>query len=80
MLDLKYELKKCKECSCSRCNLNGTSGCYVEMAIKEIERYEQAFDALENHKSSKDTIDDSWMHVDGDDPDSVKAAYYNRNF
>jgi len=80
MNDLKYELKKCKECSCSRCNLNGTSGCYVEVAIKELERYEQAFDALENHKSSKDTIDDSWMYVDGDDPDSVKAAYYGRNF
>lgn len=46
MLDLKYELKKCKECSCSRCNLNGTSGCYIEVAIKEIERYEQAFDAM----------------------------------
>ena len=46
MLDLKYELKKCKECSCSRCNLNGTSGCYVEVAIKEIERYEQAFDSM----------------------------------
>ena len=53
MLDLKYELKKCKECSCSRCNLNGTSGCYVEIAIKEIERYEQAFDALEKHKNDE---------------------------
>ena len=50
MLDLKYELKKCKECSCSRCNLNGTSGCYIEVAIKEINRYEQAFDALEKDK------------------------------
>jgi hypothetical protein len=46
MLDLEYELKKCKECSCSRCNLNGTNGCYVEVAIKELERYEQAMDAM----------------------------------
>ena len=46
MLDLKYELKKCKECSCSRCNLNGTSGCYIEVAIKELDRYEQAFDSM----------------------------------
>jgi hypothetical protein len=50
MLDLKYELKKCKECSCSRCHLNGTSGCYIEIAIKEIERSEQAFDAIERDK------------------------------
>lgn len=46
MLDLEYELKKCKECSCSRCNLNGTPDCYIEVAIKEINRYEQAFDAM----------------------------------
>ena len=53
MLDLKYELKKCKECSCSRCSLNGTSGCYVEVAIKELESYEQAFDALVKHKNDE---------------------------
>ena len=46
MFDLKYELKKCKECSCSRCNLNGTNGCYIEVAIKELDRYEQAFDSM----------------------------------
>lgn len=46
MLDLTYELKKCKECSCSRCNLNGTSECYIEIAIKELNRYEQAMDSL----------------------------------
>lgn len=46
MLDLKYELKKCKECSCSRCNLNGTPECYIEVAIKELDRYEQAFDSM----------------------------------
>lgn len=50
MLDLKYELKKCKECSCSRCNLNGTSGCYIEVAIKELDRYEQAFDSMKEKK------------------------------
>ena len=46
MLDLKYELKKCKECSCSRCSLNGTNECFIEVAIKELERYEQAFDSM----------------------------------
>lgn len=49
MFDLKYELKKCKECSCSRCHLNGTSGCYIEIAIKELERSEQAFDSMNTH-------------------------------
>jgi hypothetical protein len=49
MLDLKYELKKCKECSCSRCNLNGTPECYIEVAIKEIDRYEQAFDSMKTN-------------------------------
>lgn len=39
MLDLTYELKKCKECSCSRCHLNGTKDCYIEVAIREINRY-----------------------------------------
>lgn len=46
MDNLEYELRKCKECSCSRCNLNGTSGCYIDIAIKEISRYEQAFDSM----------------------------------
>ena len=46
--DLTYELKKCKECSCSRCSLNGTPGCYIEIAIKEINRYEQAMDSIGN--------------------------------
>ena len=46
MDDLKYELRKCTECSCSRCVLNGTRECYIEVAIKELDRYEQAFDAM----------------------------------
>lgn len=46
MLNLAYELRKCTECSCSRCVLAGTPGCYVEVAIKELERYEQAMDSL----------------------------------
>jgi hypothetical protein len=46
MTDLAYELRKCTECSCSRCVLAGTSGCYVEVAIKELRRYEQAMDSL----------------------------------
>lgn len=50
MQNLEYELRKCKECSCSRCNLNGTNGCYIEVAIKEINRYEQAFDSMKTHK------------------------------
>lgn len=52
-MDLEYELKKCKECSCSRCNLNGTSGCYIEIAIKELHRYEQAFDSMKEHYQNK---------------------------
>lgn len=44
--DLAYELRKCKECSCSRCNLRGTRACYVELAIRELGRYEQAMDSL----------------------------------
>ena len=44
--DLAYELRKCKECSCSRCNLCGTPGCFIEIAIKELGHYEQAMDAL----------------------------------
>ena len=54
MDDLKYELKKCKECSCSRCNLNGTNGCYIDVAIKELERYEQAMDSIRIHRDSND--------------------------
>ena len=46
MNNLEYELRKCKECSCSRCNLNGTGGCYIDIAIKELNRYEQAFDSM----------------------------------
>ena len=53
MFDLAYELKKCKECSCSRCSLNGTTGCYIEIAIKELDRYEQAFDSMEKHKNDE---------------------------
>jgi hypothetical protein len=55
VIDLKYELKKCKECSCSRCNLNGTSECYVEVAIKELGRYEQAMDSVTMHNKEGNT-------------------------
>ena len=48
--DLTYELKKCKECSCSRWSLNGTTGCYVEIAVKELNRYEQAMDSIGKFK------------------------------
>ena len=50
MIDLKYELKKCKECSCSRCHLNGTDGCYIDIAIKELSRYEQAMESMKTHR------------------------------
>ena len=50
MDNLEYELRKCKECSCSRCNLNGTTGCYIDIAIKEINRYYQALDAIEAYR------------------------------
>lgn len=44
--NLAYELRKCTECSCSRCNLCGTPNCYVEIAIKELDRYDQAIGAM----------------------------------
>ena len=53
MLDLEYELRKCTECSCSRCNLHGTKECYINIAIREINRYEHAFDALEKYKNEE---------------------------
>ena len=55
--DLTYELKKCKECSCSRCSLNGTPGCYIEIAIKEINRYEQAMDSIGKFKEEHNYVD-----------------------
>ena len=48
--DLAYELKKCKECSCSRCQLNSTRGCYIEVAIRKLNHYEQAMDSIEKEK------------------------------
>ena len=50
MDDLKYELRKCTECSCSRCMLNGTKECYIEVKIKALERYEQDLDSIEEYK------------------------------
>lgn len=44
--NLAYELRKCTECSCSRCNRCGSPSCYIEVAIKELSRYEQAMDSL----------------------------------
>ena len=52
MNDLAYELRKCLECSCSRCIYHGTRECYVEIAIKELNRYEQAFDVFEKEKEN----------------------------
>ena len=52
MLDLTYELKKCKECSCSRCHLNGTKDCYIEVAIREINRYDQAMDTINEYNAA----------------------------
>ena len=51
-MDLIYELKKCKECSCSRCNLNGTTSCYIEIAVKELGRYEQAIDSIGEYNTA----------------------------
>ena len=45
-IDFASELRKCKEYSCSRCVYNGTNACYVEQAIKELGRYEQAMDSI----------------------------------
>lgn len=54
MFDLAYELRKCTECSCSRCSLNGTKECYVEVAIRELNRYEHAFAVIEKEKNNAD--------------------------
>lgn len=55
--DLTYELKKCKECSCSRCSLNGTPGCYIEIAVRELNRYEQAMDSIGKFKDEHNYAD-----------------------
>lgn len=57
MFDLAYELRKCTECSCSRCVLNGTKDCYVEVAIKELSRYEQAMDQIEKYGHNHNYMD-----------------------
>lgn len=54
MFDLKYELRKCTECSCSRCNLCGTKHCYIEVAIRELDRYEQAIDVMVKENKNAD--------------------------
>jgi hypothetical protein len=57
MFDITYELRKCKECSCSRCLLNGTEGCYIEIAVKELGRYEQAMDSIGMYKEEHNYAD-----------------------
>lgn len=57
MFDITYELRKCKECSCSRCLLNGTPGCYIELAIKELGRYDQAMDSIRTYKEWQGSAD-----------------------
>lgn len=57
MTELTYELRKCKESSCSRCYLNGTTGCYVDIAIRELNRYEQAMDSIEKFKEENKYAD-----------------------
>lgn len=52
--ELAYELKKCRECSCSRCVHNGTQACYIEIAVKELGRFEQAMDAFEKFKEENE--------------------------
>lgn len=56
-MDLTYELRKCKECSCSRCFLNGTKDCYIEIAIKELNRYDQAMDSIDDYKTGYNYLD-----------------------
>ena len=56
-MDLIYELRKCKECSCSRCMLNGSKECFIEIAIKELERYDQAMDSMNEFYRSHEKED-----------------------
>ncbi len=51
MNELAYELRKCTECSCSRCSLKGTPACYIEVAIRELNRYEHAMDSIDKYKN-----------------------------
>ena len=59
--NLAYELRKCTECSCSRCVLCGTKDCYVEIAIKELGRYEQAMDAINILRDPCESIPDTYL-------------------
>ena len=54
MFDLTHELRKCTECSCSRCNMQGTEHCYIEVAIRELNRYDQAVIVFEKEKKNAD--------------------------
>ena len=63
MDNLKYELRKCTVCSCSRCVLNGSKECWIEVAIKELDRYEQAFDAMQK-ESRKESIEKLFEEAD----------------
>lgn len=47
MRDLETNLRKCTDCTCSRCWRNGSKDCYIEVAIRTIRRYEQAFEIVE---------------------------------
>lgn len=57
MSNLAYELRKCKECSCSRCHMNATQECYIEEAIRQMGQDEKIIDTfqmiLKNYKGEE---------------------------
>ena len=65
MLDLKYELKKCKECSCSRCSLNGTNECFIEddlYVFNFIDSQRGRFDSV-NGKLIVESMGMKWVPI-----------------
>ena len=44
--DLIQRLKKCPDCSCSRCQAYGTLFCAVTEAARELERFDRVIDLL----------------------------------
>ena len=48
--DLVERLRKCPDCSCSRCQAYGTPFCAVKEAIRELKRFDHVIDTINNTK------------------------------
>lgn len=49
--DLIERLKKCPDCSCSRCQAYGTQFCAVREAIQELKRFNHVIDILRDENN-----------------------------